>query len=209
MYRYLSTFGLVLASFVVPSALFAEDNQDHEWQLMPSILLVTYFPGATISSTTPYGYVDEYKFSGVGFNFHVRGFHKQFPGVAFTFGGGINWFENVTRSPVYPVYGELAGGGVGETLKHRGFRTFPLIVGVEAILPHSSERGVMFFAGGSVGMHFVDGNLDLGQQAKFGYSLGGGFAVKIFEFAVRYYSFSDIKNIGASLGLRFNSFVVR
>jgi hypothetical protein len=64
----------------------------------------------------------------------------------------------------------------------------------------------MVFAGAEGNLHFVSGNLAVSQQAKAGYTVLGGFAVKFLEFGIRYTSFSDIKNLGAHFGLRFKSF---
>lgn len=64
----------------------------------------------------------------------------------------------------------------------------------------------MIFLGGGVVTNFIDGEIDPGQQIKVGYNIGGGLNLKMFEFSVHYYAFSDIKNIGTSVGLRLNSF---
>lgn len=205
MFRCVIILSLVLYSTLGSDLVFAQEIQDSNWEITPSLLLTTYFPSASVTGMNTWGYNSEYIFEGMGLNIQVRGFYSQLPDVAFTFSGGINWFGNIARQP---VYAELSSG-VGAILGYQSFRTFPITFGLEYILPRSIKRSVMFFFGGNVGVHFVDGNLDMSQQAKFGYSLGGGFAVKMFEFGVRYYSFSDIRNIGASVGVRFDSFKFR
>ena len=197
----MKTFVGFLAFFIVGQAA-AQDVSRPGWQIMPGIVFVNYFPGVRVSS--PGG--SENSFDGVGFQFIARTFHPDFPDVAFNVTGGINWFKNTNQPTYYNPIPVVSTDGVGSTLQYRSFRTFPLTVGVEGIFPRSTERTVMFSAGANAGFHFVDGDLDIGQQAKFGYSLGAGFSVKAFEIGIRYYSFSDMKNLGAHIGVRMNSF---
>ena len=197
--KWLTCFVVML---MVGSAVAQETSQP-QWQIMPGVVFVNYFPGARVLSP---GDGTENSFEGVGFQFIGRAFHPDLPDVAFNVSGGINWFKNSIQPPRYTPVPLMSATGVGEILRRRSFRTFPFMVGAEAVFPRSSERTVMFFAGGNVGFHFIDGDLDIGQQTKLGYSLGAGFAVKAFEIGIRYYSFSDMQNLGAHVGIRMNSF---
>lgn len=196
---------LITVLFFAISQVLGQDALQSEWRIMPGIVFVNYFPSAPVRISSPPS-TDEYNFEGVGFQFIARAFHPNYPDLAFNFSGGINWFGNAHRLPDYGIMPSTRTDGVGATLKRKSFRTFPLMVGLEWIYPRSAERTVMFYAGGNAGFHFVDGDLGLDQQTKFGYTLGAGFVVKVFEFGVRYYSFSDLRNIGAHLGVRLNSF---
>ena len=198
----MKTYSLSLIALLVFSGqVSAQDISQPEWKIMPGLVFVNYFPSTPIR-ISPW---EEYNFDGVGFLFIARAFHSNLPDIAFNLSSGINWFGNPNH--ITYVTEPFGTNGVGRTLR-RSFRTFPLMVGLEWIYPRSVERAVMFYAGGNVGIHFVDGNLDIDQQTKFGYTAGVGFIVKVFEFGVRYYSFSDLRNLGVHLGLRFNSFLL-
>jgi len=198
------TVALLLAYFMA-SPVVAQENPQSALQVMPGIVFVNYFPGVPVSASSGGA---ESSFEGVGFQFIARAFHPDLPDVAFNVTGGINWFRNPSRPPVYSPMPLESTDGIGATLGRGSFRTFPLTVGVEGVFPRSAQRALMFFAGGNAGFHFVDGDLGIGQQAKLGYSLGAGFIVKAVEIGIRYYSFSDMKNLGAHIGIRMNSFVV-
>lgn len=194
------SFTLVML-FVAAGQLLGQDAAQSAWHIMPGVVFVNHFPSSPIKTVSS----EEYRFDGVGFQFIARAFHQNYPDLALHFSGGINWFANDRPNPIYILN---AGSGVGATLKYKSFRTFPLMVGAEWIYPRSTDRSLMLYVGGNAGLHFVDGDLGMNQQTKFGYTLGAGFIVKVFEFGVRYYSFSDLRNLGVHLGLRLNSFPV-
>jgi hypothetical protein len=79
-------------------------------------------------------------------------------------------------------------------------------LGLQAVLPEANSDALMVFLGFDGTVHFIDGDLPIGEQPQLGYNLLGGFAVKVFEVGVRYSSFSDVKNIGVHLGLRLQGF---
>jgi hypothetical protein len=189
-------------TIVLMNQTFAQEQTQPGWEIMPGVVIVNYFPSSSIK-TSPW---EEYRFDGSGLQFIVRAFRQEYPNVAFTFSGGMNWFENVQHS--YPVVAMEANSGVGAVQKYNSFKTFPLMVGAEWVYPRSIEHKLIFYAGANAGLHFIDGDLDMNQQAKLGYTLESGFIVKVFEFGVRYISFSDLRNLGVHLGLRFNSFSV-
>jgi len=202
------TFTLLFV-FVLPCSLFAQESITSDWEFIPSLVLVTHFPGKQIKVEEYYG-TSTYEYSGLGLNFYMRAFKQKLQPFVLTMSGGVNWFE-APQSVGYGVPRPLGVNdqGIGITLKRKDFRNFPFAVGVEAILPDSKNHSMMLYVGGNFSMNFIDGDVDIGQQIKLGYSIGGGFIVQILEFGVRYYSFSDIKNLGAHVGLRFNSFMIK
>ena len=208
----MKNLGFLLAGLmaVMPVSLIAQESTTPDWQFMPTVQLVKYFPGEKIKSSgsfvTNFYYQPEYNFAGTGLSFNVRCFHDRLSHVALTFGGGVNWFYQPEQNPVYAVSPTTTG--IGESLKYQEFNTFPLTLGVQAVFPSAGKEQVMFFFGGEASVNFISGNIDIGQQTKLGYTIVGGFAVKIFEFGIRYSAFSDLKNLGAQLGLRLNSFSI-
>lgn len=200
----MKTFLLFILAFAIVSVnkTCAQEQAQSGWKIMPGVVFVNYFPSSPIDVSSS----EEYRFDGSGFQFVARAFRREYPDIAFTFSGGVNWFENARHS--YSVVPMQTNSGVGAVEKYNSFRTFPLMVGAEWVYPRSVEHKLMFYAGASTGVHFIDGDLDMNQQTKFGYALESGFIVNIFEFGVRYSSFSDLRNLGVHLGLRFNTFSV-
>lgn len=189
-------------------------QDDAEWQVMPGVTLVKYFRGSDIHQrsdmympTFPpmiYAGYDAFSYEGTGILFNARVFSDEIKPLALTFGGGVNWFyQPDSRGIAYP---SAAPAGIGEIIGRRDFMTYPLSVGVQAIFPYESRKNLMFFGGLEMNVQFVSGDIAIARQTQVGYSVLGGFAVKIFEFGVRYTAFSDIRNLGAQVGLRFNSF---
>ncbi len=99
-----------------------------------------------------------------------------------------------------------SSSGVAARLRNEDFTTFPISVGVQAVFPYARRQKLMMFAGAEANVHLISGDVPMGDQAKAGYSVLGGFAVKFLEFGVKYTVFSDMKNLGAYFGLRFNEF---
>jgi len=203
------------ATILLPIVVFGQEKTETTWEIMPSIALVRYFPGEPVFADGGYGPIlfgpegsnrVEARYAGTGMAVSIRFFHESLPNIALTLGGGINWYSGPDQ-PHYAVM-SLATAGVGQIEHNRTFTTFPLSVGAQVVYPRAGRQSMMFFAGGEFTVHFVDGDLDIRQQAKLGYGLVGGFAVKIFEFGVRYSAFSDMKNLGAHIGLRFNPFTL-
>jgi hypothetical protein len=193
---------------------FAQENE-HEWKIMPSVAIVKYFPGDHIRNgrgvepfiSPPIGwYSNSYNYSGTALNFTARCFNGDIKPLALTFGAGVNWYYEPDRYEVYPLASPW--DGVGAKLDRQDFMTFPLSVGVQAVFPYASPENLMVFGGIEGNLHLISGNLNRGDQAKAGYSFVGGFAVKAFEFGVRYASFSDMSNLGVFFALRFKSFEI-
>ena len=209
----MKTISVVLLILIVVPALLAQDETNSGWQIMPSVTLVKFFPGKTIRKQSdiyiliypPVGpSYTEYKYSGTGLNFSARCFNDEIKPLSLTFSGGVSWYYEPDQ--VYYAVPSPAGFGVGSALGRQDFMAFPLSLGVQAVFPYASREKIMFYAGAEGNLHFISGRIDMNQQTKAGFTILGGFAVKIFEFGIRYTSFSDIRNLGVQLGLRFKSF---
>ncbi len=206
----------VLCMCVAIPAVYAQDETDSEWRVMPSLSLVKYFEGETIfTGTGPYDVIYPpyssyfpstipFKYAGTGLSFNARCFNDEIKPLALTFGGGITWYYE----PDHSGYAMMSPSptGVGAMLRREDFTAFPISVGVQAVFPYARREKLMVFAGAEANVHLISGDVPIGDQAKAGYSVLGGVAVKFVEFGVKYTVFSDIKNLGAYFGLRFNSF---
>ena len=211
----MTTMSVFLAVLAAP-ALFAQEGDNSEWQIMPSVTVVKFFPGENIQSpgsiydfTYPF-MVSPYSvhtYSGTGVNFSARCFDDDIKPLALTFSGGVTWYYVPDQYMInFDAAPSFVHSGVGATIGRQDFAAFPLSVGVQAVYPYASRAKLMVFAGAEGNVHFISGNVAFGQQAKAGYTVLGGFAVKFLEFGIRYTAFSDIKNLGAYFGLRFKSF---
>ncbi|MEW6509380.1 MAG: hypothetical protein AB1428_00325 [Bacteroidota bacterium] len=211
------TLACILAVIVaIPAA--AQESPEPAWQLSPTIALTKYFPGANLNGDTWYVYapiysssvvtpVTTYRYAGTGVNFSVRAYHRDHPNLALTFGAGVTWFYDADRLS-HGIAAMHSLMGVGTQLQRNDFTAFPVSIGVQFVYPNEGRESLMFFAGGEGNLHLISGNVSMGEQAKLGYGLVGGFAVKIFEFGVRYTQFSDMRNLGAYLGFRLNPFAL-
>jgi len=206
--------GIVLSVLLTAPALFAQDETTSEWQIMPSVALLKFFPGdqangayvqPLIYPPTNLYYGAFYNYAGTGFSVGARCFNEEIKPLALTFGGGVNWFYNAHDAFAIPAFGATSMG-IRQVLRGQNFNTFPFNAGVQVVFPYATRDRLMFFAGLEGNLHFISGNVAMNQQAKFGYTLLGGFTVHVFEFGVRYMEFSDMRNVGAQLGLRFKSF---
>jgi hypothetical protein len=204
------------AVVLLPVAVRAQEAAEARWEIMPSVTIVRYFAGEAIIgnggdgpvySVQDRGYFSEARYSGTGMEVKVRFFNESLPNLALTLGGGINWFSN-PEDTYYGISPQPTMAGVGEIQRNREFRTFPLSAGVQVVYPGNGRQALMLFAGGECSVNFVDGDIDIRQQAKLGYSVLAGFAVKVFEFGIRYSVFSDMKNLGATIGVRLNPFTL-
>jgi len=207
---------IMLVLCVLPA--FAQENQQPSWQFSPALSLVKYFPGAGIAGGPAWGdpapiYPGtipsperEFRYAGTGANFTVRVFNDEQPNLALTFGAGVTWFYDAERpwSAVMPS----AASGIGTELRRNDFTAFPVSIGLQAVYPHAGRENFMLFGGLEGNLHLIAGNVPMADQAQLGFGLTGGFAVKIFEFGVRYTVFSDMKNLGAYLGFRLNPFTL-
>jgi hypothetical protein len=212
----MKTMSVALLIVVFASTLFAQDATSSEWQIMPSVALLKFFPG----DQTNGGYVQpmiyppigSYSFggfnnyAGTGLSISARCFNEEFKPLALTFGGGVNWFYDASDAFAIPAAFSSTNMGVRQVLRGRSFNTYPFNAGVQVVFPYATRDRLMFFAGLEGNLHFISGNIAMNEQAKFGYTVLGGFAVSVFEFGIRYMEFSDMRNFGAQLGLRFKSF---
>lgn len=211
----MKTMPVILLMLAVTPALLAQEETNAEWQIMPGVAVMKFFPGDNIRTRgdmyfptyppmTPS--FTEHNYAGTGVNFSARCFNDEFQPLAFTFSGGVSWYyqpEQTFYALTVPTH-----SGVGAVLGRQDFTAFPVSVGVQAVFPYASREKLMAFAGAEGNLHFISGNLAMSQQAKAGYTILGGFAIKFLEFGIRYTAFSDIKNLGAYFGLRFKSFGV-
>jgi hypothetical protein len=196
----------VLAISLISCCLFAQEDaeQSAQWEIMPGATVVKLFPGAPFKvGESPYA--AEQSYSGTGLRFTARSFTPEYPNLALTFGAGITWYyDSQDHYPIVSSSPDMAG--IGELLWRKDFTVFPVSIGAQIIFPSRAREDLMFFAGGEGNVNFIDGEIMPGQQTKIGYTLLGGFAVKAFEFGIRYTAFSDMKNLGVHLGLRFKTF---
>lgn len=210
-----TTLSLMLLLLVLPAS--AQENQQPVWQFSPALSLTKYFPGAAIAggsgwySQDPilFGFIPgpghEFRYAGTGINFAVRAFNDEAPNLAVTFGAGVTWYYDAER-PSSGVSAMSSLNGVGLQIGRNDFTAFPVSIGIQAVYPYAGRDNFMVFGGLEGNLHLIAGNVPMADQAQLGFGLTGGFAVKIFEFAVRYTQFSDMKNLGASIGFRLNSF---
>jgi hypothetical protein len=211
----MKTMSIALLILGIASTLLAQEETSDDWRIMPSVTVVKFFPGRNIGRMSDVymptyppmiqSYT-EYNYAGTGINFSARCFSDEFKPLAFTFSGGISWYYQ-PEQVYYPLTGP-AQSGVGVALGRQDFTAFPVSIGVQAVFPYASREKLMFFAGAEGNLHFISGSIAMSEQVKAGYTVVGGFAVKIFEFGIRYTSFSDISNLGVHFGVRFNSFGV-
>ena len=137
---------------------------------MPSAVLVKHFPGEKIRVEQQYG-SNEYNFAGTGLIVNVRCFNEHIRNVAFTFGGGVDWFYAPDVDRIF--VGSASTSGVARSLKGQDFNTYPLTLGVQLTFPRENYQRVMFYLGGEGSVNFIDGNIDIGQQTKVGYNSVG------------------------------------
>jgi hypothetical protein len=192
----------------------AQEEPNADWQIMPSVVVLKFFPGEKIREMSSGMYMptypamvpvyNEFNYSGTGVNFSARCFSDDIQPLALTFSGGITWYYQ-PKGTFYALTAPTQSG-VGAVLGRQDFTAFPVSIGAQVVFPYASREKLMVFAGAEGNLHFVSGNLAINQQAKAGYTVLGGFAVKFLEFGIRYTAFSDIKNLGAYFGLRFKSF---
>ena len=206
------TLSVILLLVVVAPVMVAQEEP--EWQIMPGVSVVKYFQGEDIivpgglaypysSFYTPFGVS---RYSGTGVAFSARCFNDDIKPLAFTFSGGVTWYyqPDVNRYMVAgPTY---LNSDVGVLMGQQDFTAFPFSVGVQAVFPYVSRENLMVFAGVEGNIQLISGDVPTGDQAKVGFTVLGGVAVKFLEFGVRYTAFSDIRNLGAYFGLRFKSF---
>ena len=195
----------------------AQEVQQSAWHVTPAIALTKYFPGSSLRGENGYyggdpvlwgfapGPGRDFRYAGTGLNFAVRAFNDEHPNLALTFGAGITWYYDAER-PSSGTFPMAALSGIGAQIGNADFTAFPISLGIQAVYPYEGRENFMLFGGFEGNLHLISGNVPMGEQAKLGFGLTGGFAVKIFEFGVRYTTFSDMRNLGAYLGFRLNSF---
>jgi hypothetical protein len=207
-----------LALLAVGTAIhtYAQEPPFPSWTLTPTIALTKYFPGGAVRGEglppiVPFtGFVasagGEHRYGATGLNFSTRCFTHEISNVALTFGAGITWYYDPEEPHLTGVVPASANSGIGAQIGKRGFTAYPISMGLQVFYPQEGRESLMFFAGGEGTLQLVSGEVPMGDQAQLGFGLIGGFAVKIFEFGVRYTQFSDIRNLGAYAGFRLNSF---
>jgi hypothetical protein len=183
------------------------------WTVQPTLALGKFFPGVKIEHNQPptqfegefiFRPPSEFQYEGTSLGVAVRLYPPWADFVALTLGGGITWFYESGMAPVTsPV---PADDGIGQTLIPGEFIDFPLTAGIQLILPAGRAHDFAVHAGLDLGAHFISGNVEMKDQIHVGYGISCGFAVKVFEFGLKYQAFSDMKNLGAYGGIRFTPF---
>ena len=195
----------LLLSAVVGSYACAQDQGTTEWQWMPGFVYVKHFPGDNFIGSS-YNAPGRWQYEGSALLFRARAFNAEIRHVAFTVSGGFEWYSQPDDGSIPVATPAVGVQGIGQYSKGSHFTGYPIGVGAQYFAPDSKEKDVMFFVGGEVVMHLVDASAGISQQARPGFNLLGGFAVRFVEFGVQYSVFSDMKNLGAYFGLRFNQF---
>jgi hypothetical protein len=209
--------GLMILCLALPAA--AQETQQHAWEFSPALTFTKYFPGDPIPSQSEWSgpipwasYIyapsgaSEFRYAGTGLRFNVRAFNDEMPNLALTFGAGVTWYYDAEGTSGIAIPSSVSG--IGQQVHREDFTAFPVALGLQVVYPYAGRDNFMMFAGIEGNLNLISGNVPMADQAKLGIGLTGGFAVKIFEFSVRYISFSDIRNLGASIGFRLNPFTL-
>lgn len=190
-----------LVLLVMLSCAAAGAEETPRWQCAPGVLLVKHFPGASLDGS----WASTYQYAGTSLLVNARCTRADAPNVALTFGGGVCWFYEAADSRIITSPGPT-DRGIGSTLHREDFMVYPLTAGVQFVLPLAAGGTLMAFAGVEGAVNFISARVDIGQQIKPGFSGVAGFVIKSFEFGIRYTHFSDMRNLGAHVGLRFAPF---
>jgi len=185
------------------------------WIFQPRVAIGKLLPGSSIEApeytfptefSAPAPGANDFRYAGTTLDLSVRAFPAELGWVALTLGGGLTWFYRGNDAAVDGI--RQAADGMGEQLSPGDFMAFPLSLGVQLVYPGSQRTDFMLFAGLEGTVNFINGDIPIDQQVKGGYRVTAGFAVKVFELGLRYEAFSDMRNLGAYLGFRFNSFEI-
>jgi hypothetical protein len=199
---------MLLVGCGLASTVVAQDTATSSpWRFTPSVSYISIFPGEQIRAQNTSG-TSQYRYHGTGFSFLVRSFHDAYPNLSLTFGGSVQSYSIPIEAGRFSPAQSYAANGIGEELKKEKFTVFPFTVGAQWVTPKAASRLIILYAGAEATVNFIDGNIDIGNQTKLGYNVVAGFAVSVFEFGIRYTAFSDLKNLGAQIGFRFNSFTL-
>ena len=199
----------MLVSFlavVFAAATLAQDISSGGWNVTPSVVYLRQFPGEPVPTSNYYG-SGSIRYSASGFSFRTRLSNVE-SSITYTLSSGVTWYSTRDKQGINTIQPMAvdAVNAIGSDLKGTDFTVFPMSAGVQWLFPRSEEQSFIAYVGAEASFNFIDGRVDLGQQAKLGYSVLAGFSVKQFEFGVQYSAFSDLKNLGASLGIRFGAF---
>ena len=197
MNRVLTVIFFICLAFVM---VMGQDNMQASWRMTPGVSYIRNFPGLRVASA------DDTRYSASGFSVRTRLFSDETPYLNYTLGGGVIWYGSRDKQVVYSAPRPAEAQSVGQELKGDDFTVFPLSVGIQWNFPRLQRRDFFAYLGAEGVINFVDGRIDMNQQTKPGYAVLAGFAIKQVEFGVHYVAFSDMKNLGVSLGLRFDTF---
>ena len=211
------TSAIVLLIFLsIPATAIAQTDRGG-WSFQPRISIGKLLPGSPVeqehSLALPGGRVlrsasrHSFRYEGTVVDLNVRAFPAQLGWIALTLGGGVRWFYRGDHLQTDAVL--FADKGIGEQLAPGDFMAFPLSLGVQLVYPEVGRNDFMLFAGLEGTVNFISGDVPMDQQVKGGFGVTAGFAVKVFELGLRYESFSDMRNLGAYLGIRLNPFEIR
>ena len=186
------------------------------WAFQPRISIGKLLPGSPVEQQPVRFYPDmdyfapplasSFRYEGTVLDLSVRAFPAHLGWIALTLGGGVRWFYRGDHLQTDAVL--FADKGIGEQLAPGDFMAFPLSLGAQLVFPESGRNDFMLFAGLEGTVNFISGDVPMDQQVKGGFGVTAGFAIKVFELGIRYESFSDMRNLGAYLGIRLNPFEI-
>ena len=206
---------ILLALIVTcPGSRVVSQESHTSWTAHPTLSLGKLFPGSPLDHTAdpilydlqtfaPAG-TTTFRYEGTALNVSVRLYPPSLNWLALTLGGGVTWFYRSDDEPV--MTNQPADEGIARSLIPGDFVAFPVFAGAQAIFPADRRHDFALFAGVELAAHFISGDVSVGEQIQPGFGISCGFAVKVFEFGVRYQSFSDMRNLGAYGGIRFAPF---
>ncbi len=206
---------ILLALMIACSGSRVVSQESHpSWTAQPTLSLGKLFPGSPLDQHTdpvlhdlqtfaPTG-VTTFRYEGTALNVSVRLYPPSLNWLALTLGGGVTWFYRSDQVPIMTA--QPADGGIAQSLVPGDFVAFPVSAGAQAIFPADRRHDFALYAGIEFAAHFISGDVAVSEQIQPGFGISCGFAVKVFEFGIRYQTFSDMRNLGAYGGIRFASF---
>lgn len=204
---------LALAIACSASRVVSQESNP-SWTVQPTLSLGKLFPGSQLEQPMDPVLHDiqafapasaaAFRYEGTALGVSVRFYPPSLNWLALTLGGGITWFYRSDEAPVMTA--QMADDGIARSLLPGDFVAFPVSAGAQAIFPADRRHDFALYAGIECTAHFVSGDVDVGEQIQPGFGISCGFAVKVFEFGIRYQAFSDMRNLGAFGGIRFAPF---
>jgi hypothetical protein len=206
---------ILLALMIVCSGSRVVSQESHpSWTAQPTLSLGKVFPGSPLDQdadpvrqgfeTFAPTVITDFRYEGTALNVTVRLYPPSLNWLALTLGGGVTWFYRSDEVPVMTA--QPADDGIARSLIPGDFVAFPVSAGAQAIFPTDRRHEFALYAGIEFAAHFISGDVAVREQIQPGFGISCGFAVKVFEFGIRYQAFSDMRNLGAYGGIRFAPF---